>query len=90
MFFDQNAIKQREWNKRVTFNQELISRIQALGFVFDESRRNYLFYPIRLDPEKLADAMADGAYDEVLEPVSRALSAATEAVALFNELARTP
>lgn len=67
---------------------ESLQKLESLGFKYDAGKPRW-FLPVTLDNNTLASAYENDDYDNVMEPLLRALETIREALPIFNGIADT-
>jgi hypothetical protein len=80
-----NDVGRRQWRKVVGQQQEIVARLRALGFDYQEAEGSF-FLPVRVDQSALAQAVGDESPELALAPFTNALQVCINAKADFDAL----
>lgn len=83
--FEQDPLSPAKWKKLLRGDADALARLRDGGFVTD-LEHGAIAFDITLDPDLLATAFSQNDFDQVLEPLDRALEAAAKLQPVFERL----
>lgn len=80
-----NLRNKRAWRRTVSLQRDIVARLRAHGFEYEEALGTFLL-PVRIDRDELATALQDESPEQALGPLEQALRQLLEAKDDFDAL----